>query len=51
MPQTPTDPVDVAARADLGAATRWWEFVGAFSLTEKGTVGSGQEVSHFRGED
>jgi hypothetical protein len=36
-PQTPMDPVDVAARVDLGAATRWWEFVCAFSLTEKGT--------------
>jgi hypothetical protein len=34
-PPTPTDPVDVAVRADVGKASRWWGFVRAFELVEK----------------
>jgi hypothetical protein len=30
-PPTPTDPVDVAVRPDLGKAARWWGFVGSFN--------------------
>ncbi len=55
-PLPPTDPMDIAARADLGTTARGWGFAGAFTLTEKGTMkrvalywseSSGRYPNHF----
>jgi hypothetical protein len=36
-PPTPTDPIDIAARTDLGRVARWWGFVGSFKENANGT--------------